>query len=167
MTPQRAAATGTLALALLVATGANAGPRQDDLSALGFMAGCWRSEPGARGTVIEERYSPPAANLMLGTTRYLRGDTVVSYEFTRIELNEGSIVLTPYPNGTASVGFTLTTTAPGSADFENPEHDFPTRILYRRAEAGSLTARIEGPDGRGQAWTMQPVACVEEPGTES
>jgi hypothetical protein len=158
----RATAAAGIAVTLIAATAAaSTGRRQHDLATLAFMAGCWRSEPGARGTVIEERYTPPAANLMLGTTRYLRGDTVVSYEFTRLETNEGRILLTPYPNGTASVAFTLVAATAASATFENPAHDFPTRILYRRGDDGSLTARIEGPDGRGQAWTMQPVQCTE------
>jgi len=31
--------------------------------------------------------------------------------------------------------------------FENPQHDFPTRIIYRRNPDGSLLAAIEGDRG--------------------
>jgi hypothetical protein len=36
------------------------------------------------------------------------------------------------------------------AVFENPEHDFPQRIIYWQPEAGILCARIEGTEA-GQA----------------
>lgn len=125
---------------------------------IAFMAGCWRGEPDERGTSIEERYTPPAANLMLGVTRYLRGDSVVMYEFTRIEATEGGIVLTPFPRGRESVPFRLVSFEGGRAMFENRDHDFPNRIIYV-ASSGGLVARIENLQGRGQEWRMNAVPC--------
>jgi hypothetical protein len=135
-------------------------PAQHDLRTLGFMSGCWRSDPNARGSVIEERYSPAAPNLMVGMTRYLRGDSVTSYEFSRIERRpDGTIALTPYPNGVASVSFTVAALQAGDVAFENRAHDFPTRILYRSEGADVLIARIEGNDGRGTEWRMRGFDC--------
>jgi hypothetical protein len=136
------------------------GARAQGLEPLRFMAGCWRSTPDAQGRIIEERYTPPAVNLMLGTTRYLRGDTAVGYEFTRIERRGEAILLTPYPNGRVSVSFGLLGVENRKAIFENRSHDFPNRIIYTATPEG-LTARIEGNDGRGQEWKMTPFPCVE------
>jgi hypothetical protein len=48
------------------------------------------------------------------------------------------------------------------AVFENPEHDFPRRIIYRLEPDGSLFARIEGmPKGklRGLDYPMKRGRC--------
>jgi hypothetical protein len=50
----------------------------------------------------------------------------------------------PYP-----VAFKLVSHTPGHALFENPTHDFPTRIGYERTEQG-MTAWIEGPGEDGK-----------------
>ena len=43
--------------------------------------------------------------------------------------------------------FKLVRTRGQEAVFENSEHAFPQRIIYRRNQDGSLTARIEGDRG--------------------
>jgi hypothetical protein len=40
--------------------------------------------------------------------------------------------------------FRMITGSDGEVVFENPEHDFPQRIIYRRESADALFARIEG-----------------------
>jgi hypothetical protein len=132
---------------------------------LRFMSGCWHgtfeSDKGV-GT-IEEHYTEPASNLMLGTTRYLRGDEAVEFEFSAIRRDDRGVWLTPYPGGVASPdAFRLTSAGGDLAVFEAPEHDYPKRILYRRDADGTLNARIdagaEDPDGR--EWRMKPAPCV-------
>ena len=150
-------------LALLV-LGAMPGPaRAQGLEPLRFMAGCWRSAPDAEGRIIEERYAPPTANLMLGMTMYIRGDSAVGYEFSRIERRGDAVLLTPYPNGRVSVAFGLLSAEQGRAVFENRSHDFPNRIIYTATPEG-LTARIEDNNGRGQEWKMAPVSCQNPSG---
>lgn len=131
------------------------------LADLAFMAGCWRGE-GADGGVLEEVYSSPSANLMLGLSRYLRGERAVQFEFSRITADSAGIALLPFPGGSPSEhAFRLTALEVGRATFEAPEHDFPRRILYTRAADGSLTARIDGgtEDSRSQEWRMVPAPC--------
>jgi hypothetical protein len=50
-----------------------------------------------------------------------------------------------------ATAFRLVRSAPGEAVFENPAHDFPQRIIYRRT-GDRLTGRIEGADGQGMEW---------------
>lgn len=133
---------------------------QDGVDVLSFMTGCWRGP--IEGGFMEEIYTETADNLMLGTTRTVRGDTVVSFELTRIERRKDGIFLAPYPNGQPSPDpFRLTQITGDEALFEAPEHDFPRRIRYRRQADGSLQARIDdgNDDGRAMEWTMAPGPC--------
>ena len=126
------------------------------LSALAFMAGCWRG-PGSNGATIEEHYTAPSDNLIVGMTRYVRGSRAVDFEFTTIERTDTSLVMVPRPKGVKSVAFAIKELADGRAVFENAAHDFPQRISYRRSDTGSLVARIEGTTPRGERhmeWTM-------------
>jgi hypothetical protein len=131
------------------------------MAGLAFLAGTWCGDADASGTVIEEQYTTPSANLVLGTTRYLRGGATVTFELTRIEADGDSIVLYPMPRGRPSVGFRLVRLRADTAVFENLAHDFPIRILYRR-EGSALIARIEGTDGDGAEWRMTPCAREED-----
>jgi len=127
------------------------------LSAISFMTGCWTG-PSSNGAIIEEQYTGASENLMIGMTRYVRGGRVVDFEFTTVERTDTSFVMTPRPKGVKSDAFPLKEVADGRAVWENLKHDFPQRIIYRRAADGSLIARIEGNTPRGDRnveWTMR------------
>lgn len=133
------------------------------LDGLAFMSGCWRSGEGER--YFEEIYTRPTANLMLGLSIYVREGRAVGHELTRVALEDGRIVLTPYPDGERSPhGFVLTTLRENEAIFEAPEHDYPKRILYRRNPDGSRWARIDGgpQDREGQEWRFVAALCPGE-----
>ncbi len=135
---------------------------RQDLADLSFMAGCWEgsfSSSGAGGT-IEEHYTAPTDNVMLGTTRYIVDGITTMFEFTKIERDSAGVVLTPYPRGRPSEhGFRLTRSGAEEAVFEAPGHDFPKRIIYRKLGEW-LVARIDdGSDGKAQEWTMEAASC--------
>lgn len=135
------------------------------LAGLAFMAGCWRGDFGG-GAALEEYYTAPSDNLMLGTSRYLRDGRAVQFEFSRISLDSAGVVLLPFPDGEASEhGFRLTSLQGARARFEAPEHDFPRRIHYTLEDDGSLVARIDGGagDARAREWRMRPVPCATGP----
>jgi hypothetical protein len=131
------------------------------VSDLGFMAGCWRGVT-RNGTAIEEFYSPPASNLIIGASRYVRDGRVVDFEFTRIDQTDSGAVMTPQPKGVRSVSFAPKVVERNRAVWENPTHDFPQRILYTRVADDTLVARIEGrtPSGdRALEWRMARATC--------
>ena len=159
----RAALAATALLPLLVGASTRA-PSQaapPKLADLAFMAGCWRG-PSGDGATIEEYYTAPADNLILGVSRYTKGPRVTDYEFSTIAREGSEIVLTPRPSGQEPAPFRLTRLDSTGAVWENPSHDFPTLIAYRRGPGDSLIARIEGPgrDGkRSMEWRMGPASC--------
>jgi len=123
-----------------------AGQAPSRLHELGFMTGCWQGRT-ASGSVIEERYTGPSSNAMLGTTRYLRDGATRSFEFTLIANTATGSNLIPHPGGKASVTFAEKERTASRVVWENPAHDFPQRISYERVSADSLVARIEKIDG--------------------
>lgn len=114
------------------------------LDGLAWMAGCWRSERG--GTVSEEHWMAPAGGTMFGLSRTVSDGRLVEFEFLEIRAREGGVDYVAHPSGQATTIFRLTAPAADGRDivFENPEHDFPTRIVYRRQPDGSMHTRIEG-----------------------
>ena len=156
-------AIGALISAMLaVSPNASAqNPSTATLSDLAFMAGCWRGD-FANGAALEEFYTQPSDNLILGLSRFMRGKRAVQHEFSRITSDSSGITLLPFPGGKPSEhAFRLTSIESGRALFEAPEHDFPKRIRYSKGGDGSLTARIDGGEGdsRVQEWRMRQVSC--------
>jgi hypothetical protein len=137
-------------------------PVPADMDAVRFMEGCWRADQA--GGFMYERYGPVTANLMLGATLFVRGDTAVSHELAEIvRLDDGTVRLTPYPNGQESAdAFYLTEHDDAMATFEAPEHDYPRRIQYRRLGPERLQARIDGgaEDPEPRVWVMTRVPCT-------
>jgi hypothetical protein len=124
----------------------------DDLSKLAFMSGCWEGNLGPSQVV--EQWLPPAGATMIGMSRTIRDGKTTFTEFMMIKQEEGAWVMHIQLRLAAkSTPFKLTTVTDGEAAFDNPQHDFPKRILYRRTTEG-LTARIEG-DGKGQDYVFK------------
>ena len=117
---------------------APAGP----LAPLAFFEGAWRSE--ADGTTVEEHWNAPRAGSMLGTGRVIVGERTVFFEFLRVEATGAGIAYTAVPRGGAATSFRLESASGTEAVFVNPDHDFPSRIVYRRAADGALVTRVEG-----------------------
>lgn len=137
-------------------------PVPADMDAVRFMEGCWSAAQGAGG-FVHERYGPLTANVMLGATLFVRGDSAIAHELAEIvRLDDGTLRLTPYPDGSESpAAFYLTEHEGATAMFEAPQHDYPRRIQYRRLGPERLQARIDaGPDDPDpRIWVMTRVAC--------
>lgn len=126
----------------------------DAESSLDWMAGHWLSESGE--DMSEELWLESRYGLMLGIHRTIRSGKPF-FEFLRIEVRDSSVVYIAQPRGTKPTEFVLVETGKSSVIFENPELDFPRRIIYQR-DNGQLTARIEGTvDGsdRRELWIWE------------
>jgi cyclase len=127
------------------------------LQDVAFLSGCWSGRAGSMQ--LREHWSEAEGGAMLGTTRFFREGAVVDWEFGRIVESANGVTLWPYPRGVMSEhGFGLVR-AGTELVFENLEHDFPVRIVYRPVGADGLRVRIEGADGQGQEWGIGRVTC--------
>lgn len=120
---------------------------QNDISQLSWIAGDWQTAPGGRAQ-IEEHWTQPAGGSMLGMSRTVAGGKTAEFEFLRIEQREEGIYYVAQPKGRCpATDFKLTRLASQEAVFENPQHDFPKRIVYRKTADDSLSASIDGGEG--------------------
>jgi hypothetical protein len=127
---------------------------------LSWLRGCWSAVKGQR--VYEELWMGPAGETILGVSRNVRQDTTREFEFLRIHSDtHGAIFYTAKPSGQSEASFRLVSLDANRAVFENPDHDFPQRIIYTRI-ADSLVARIEGNvngNTRGVDFRMRRTPC--------
>jgi hypothetical protein len=131
-----------------------AAPAARGVEALAWLSGAWVQEKGGRWT--EERWAPPRGGVMLGSSLSGSGSTAREFEFLRLAAApDGSISYWAAPGGRPAIPFRLVSNSAHEAVFENPVHDFPTRIAYRRS-GGTLTATISGPGGANpMSWTYR------------
>ncbi len=139
-----------------------AGQAQESrLALLSWLAGCWVPESGEPGS--GEHWLPPAGGTMLGVARTVKGGRTVEYEFLQIRDNvEGKLVYIALPSGQKETTFVASSVTGDSAVFENPQHDFPQRVIYKALPGNRLSARIEGVrDGTlsGIDFPMKGVQC--------
>lgn len=153
--------------ALLVAAGCSfiapmALAQDEPLAALSWLAGCWSADGAEPGS--GESWLPPAGGSMLGVSRTVRNGTTVAHEFMQIRSSaDGKIVFIALPSGQREATFPLLSLEADQVTFENPQHDYPQRVSYRRLTAERLVARIEGiREGKLHAvdFPMSRVACT-------
>jgi hypothetical protein len=117
------------------------------LADLTWISGDWQTAPGGRAQ-IEEHWTLAAGASMMGMGRTVAGDKTVEFEYLRIEQRADGIYYVAHPKGRCpGTDFKLTRASATEAVFENPQHDFPKRITYRKGADDSLTATIDGGEG--------------------
>lgn len=148
------------------ATAQEAEQQQFALDQLAFLAGCWEGRfvrDTLEGT-MEEHYTTPSENFILGTTRYIISGITVEYELAVIRRDpSGRVALIPYPGGAIGTPFLLSLVVDQTAIFENPGNEFPKRIIYRLNQDGRLHARIDAGVGTdGPEWWLSRAECFTE-----
>ena len=132
-------------MAALLAAAPMASAPAPKMADLEWLSGSWVSETGTGW--VEEQWSDARGGMMLGTNRTGKGGTATAFEYMRIQADEkGTIQFWGSPSGAPPVAFPLVSLSHDQAVFENPRHDYPTRIVYRLGE-GRLVGTISGPGG--------------------
>ncbi len=117
----------------------DAGPKLSDMA---WIAGCWAG--GSEGRAYVEHWMSADGGTMMGMSRTVKGDKTVAFEFLRIHQEADGIYYTSIPSGQTQASFKLKSLDERSVVFENLDHDFPQRIIYRLQDGGALMASIEG-----------------------
>jgi hypothetical protein len=107
-----------------------------------WLQGCWESVSPQR--TVEEQWMSPRGRSMIGVGRTVRGDRLVEYEMVVLREQDGRLAYEAHPSGQPSAVFLSTSVGDGEVLFENPAHDFPQRVGYRRDGPDGLLAWIEG-----------------------
>jgi Domain of unknown function (DUF6265) len=146
-----------LVLAERQAHGQSAAVLPASVSALSWMAGAWGGT--VDGMEMEEHWTTAKGGSLIGMHRDIAKGRTVSFEFLRVEEQDGGLVYLSSPKGAAVTRFRLVEAGPMRAVFANPQHDFPQRIIYWK-DGADLRARIEGPQGGktvGEEWRWAPL----------
>lgn len=135
--------------ALLLASPAAAQNRT--LAELHWLAGCWeRARPTSR---MVELWTPAVNSVMTGTSYSVTDTSQRELEQLRLFARGDTLIYEAHPSTQKMNEFRSTKISAQEIVFEDPEHDFPQKITYRRVGADSLIAITEG-DRAGRA---QPV----------
>lgn len=137
-----------LGVMLAVAFGHAAEPADIDL---GWIGGHWCGGDG--NARIDEVWLPAHGGRLHGVSRMTKGEAVASFEFLRIEAVDGVPIYFAQPGGRTATAFKRTEGGADWVRFENPDHDFPQRIEYRR-NGDRLHAEISGPGRNGRSVTI-------------
>lgn len=154
--------TSFVAVLVLVSLPRDAHAQRAPVDTLHWLSGCWRlSSPR---TTVDEQWMTPNGGVILGMSRTVRGDAVREYEFLRIYASGDTLVYAAMPSGQQPAEFRAPprSVSPSEIVFENPAHDFPQRIRYRRASGDSLIATVEGDrEGKRPPFVLgyRKVAC--------
>jgi len=122
------------------------------LQDIGWLAGDWQLTDGKQ--CVEEHWTAPSSNMLVGTSRTVEGGRTVSFEFMRIEARADGVFYVAQPGGKPPVDFKLASDTASELVFVNPGHaDHLKRVVYKTQGAGRLSARVEGEDG-GKAFAV-------------
>lgn len=127
------------------------------VQALDWMSGTWVHE--ADGARVTETWLGPANGLMVAANLSAGPGARKFFEFLRIADTAEGISYYASPAGRPPTEFKLKTLAERRVVFENPDKDFPRRILYWR-DGERLRARIEGEvngSAKSEEWSFAPA----------
>src|ERR1043165_7936019 len=117
------------------------------LADISWISGDWQTAPGGKAQ-IEEHWTQAAGATMMGMSRTVAGEKTVEFEYLRIEQRADGIYYVAHPKSRCpGTDFKLTRASATEAVFENSQHDFPNRIIYRKSGAAALTATIDSGEG--------------------
>lgn len=148
------------AMLLLPSPGVPVVARSSPIDQVAWLAGCW--ERGSGNRIVEEQWMRPRGGTMLGMARTVRGDSTIEWEHLRLAAERETLVYHAMPSRQEPAAFRAIGVSTDAVTFEDKTHDFPQRIIYRRAPGDSLHARIEGTvrgQARGVDFRYQRVAC--------
>ncbi|HKS05144.1 MAG TPA: DUF6265 family protein [Gemmatimonadaceae bacterium] len=154
----------TLALGAIVSA-AHPLRQSSPIERAAWLAGCW--ELRATNRLTHEMWMPPAGGSMMGASRTATASATREFEHLRISTDGARLVYTALPSGQRETSFPSTLVSDTLLVFENPQHDFPQRISYRKRGADSVIARVEGPGPnnttRGFNIPMRRSSCTDAP----
>ena len=115
------------------------------IDSFAFMKGCWAIERPERKVQIIEQWMAPAGATMIGMSRTVRDGKTTGWEYMRIEVSDAGVFFVSKPKeNREETLFRFKPSSTNEAAFENPDHDFPQRVIYRANGSDTLNARIEG-----------------------
>ena len=119
------------------------------LEGLEWITGLWQSE--LSNGKYYERWTASDENSMIGEAFIVKGGDTIPSEELKIQVMSDGIYYIAIPRNQEETHFKLVSLEGQEAVFENLEHDFPQRIIYRGNPDGGMyveAAVIDKEDGK-------------------
>lgn len=161
-------ALAALAVTSMIAVSCEEPVKEKPLDKFSWLEGGW--EGITEEVVMRETWTRVNDKLMKGDAYVLAGtDTVFRESLKLMAMNDSLIYYVVFIHGVPdSTSFILKKYENNEAVFENPEHDFPQRIVYKKVSEDSVYAYIEGETDKGLQREEFPYKRVSSPpGKES
>jgi hypothetical protein len=120
-----------------------------------WLQGCWEHITPARS--VEESWTAAKGGSMIGVGRTIREGKTVAYEMIVLREQGDQLAYDAHPSGQAAATFLSTRISATELVFENPAHDFPQEVGYRR-NGDNLLAWIRGTQNGKERRTEFPYA---------
>jgi len=117
-------------------------PAKPAAADVGWLSGCWGFTRNGRHVI--EHWTEVEGGTLIGVSRTVANGKTTEYEFLLIRSGANGLEYVAKPSGQPEGTFTAATATASEVVFENPAHDFPKKIGYKRS-GDALTAWIEGP----------------------
>jgi hypothetical protein len=118
-----------------------------DFKKLDWLEGVWTGKPSRAGQSTQEHWIKYSPQEYRGYGVTLQGTDTVSFEkFALLIKDENLFFVADVPENKKLVYFKLTEITSEGFTCENPDHDFPKKIVYHR-EGNKIKASISG-DGK-------------------
>ncbi len=127
-----------------------------------WLIGTWENKT-ARGSIYE-RWISAEGNLLSGKSYVIGGQDTIVLETIQLVQERGKLFYIPTVKGQNDgfpVHFASKIVTETQLIFENPEHDFPQIISYRKITADSLVAEISGTKNGQEHKQTFPMKRVE------
>jgi len=143
-----------ISLSALAIIAACAGPQSETASATAVKQYkeieklSWLNSDWVRASAVDlssEKWEKKNDSTLFGIGLTIEGKDTVAFETMTIEEKNGKLYYIPVvkdQNGGKPVEFALTSSTEFEWIFENPKHDFPTKIIYKKVNNDSLYAEI-------------------------
>jgi hypothetical protein len=117
--------------------------KEEPLEKFAWLEGEWYGTDGEE--VMQEKWKKVNDDLFTAHSFILVGTDTVFQEYVKLQDVNDTVYYVVFIHGVPdSTSFMLTKYEKDEAVFQNPDHDFPQTIVYRRAGDDSLYASIEG-----------------------
>ena len=126
---------------VLVLAGQSGAAQGSGIQRAAWLQGCW--ELTSPGRSVEESWTAAKGGSMIGVSRTIRDGKTTAYEMVVMREEGERLAYEAYPSDQDPATFLSTRISESELVFENPEHDFPQEVGYRRSGNG-LLAWIRG-----------------------
>jgi hypothetical protein len=147
-----------VAIVLLLPVGSGFSQTVTGIHRAAWLQGCWEHITPARS--VEESWTAAKGESMIGVGRTIRDGKTVAYEMIVLREQGDQLAYDAHPSGQPPATFLSTRISATELVFENPAHDFPQEVGYRRNGDGVL-AWIRGIQNGKERRTEFPYTRVQ------